>query len=189
MPAQSYIYKSLKTLSLCLQHSLKFLLLVFSVSFCLGLQCNPSNANQLNLLLNGKAIHMEDAAVGEYNEDNWGVGLQYDLGDPDEKWVKFLTVSGFKDSNNQSSYYFGGGILRRYILSEKLDNLHIDIGGIGFLMTRKDYLDRDLFPGVLPAFSIGTNNVALNITYVPKVSPKMIALWFFQLKFSIDGLL
>jgi hypothetical protein len=188
MPLQSDISKALKTLSMGLQRGLGFLLLTFSISLCLGLQCNPTKANELNFLLNGASIHMEEAKVGKYNEQNSGIGFQFDLGDSDEKWVKFLSVSVFKDSNDESSYYFGGGILRRYILAEQFDNLHVDVGGIGFFMTRKDYLDGDLFPGVLPALSFGTDSVAINVTYIPKVSPKMVALWFFQLKISIDGL-
>jgi hypothetical protein len=37
--------------------------------------------------------------------------------------------------------------------------------------------------------SVGTKNVALNITYVPKVEPKSVPLWFFQLKVSLNSFL
>jgi hypothetical protein len=63
----------------------------------------------------------------------------------------------------------------------------VDLGAIGFVMTRKDYKNNDPFLGVLPALSVGTKNVALNITYVPKVEPKAVPLWFFQLKINLSS--
>ena len=45
--------------------------------------------------------------------------------------------------------------------------------------------DRQPFPGVLPAFSLGNRKMALNLTYIPKVHPKLIPLWFSQLKVAL----
>jgi len=56
-------------------------------------------------------------------------------------------------------------------------------------MVRKDFKNGDPFPGVLPVLSVGTKNVALNITYVPKVEPKAEPLWFLQLKVSLNSFL
>ena len=140
-------------------------------------------ADELSLLINGKAIHLGSPAGSNLNEKNWGLGLQYDWERASDKWRPFATVSEFRDSNNNTSYYAGGGALYRF----QFDSAHVDVGAVGFLMTRKDYKNGDPFPGVLPVLSVGTKNVALNITYVPKVEPKAVPLWFFQLKISLSS--
>lgn len=142
-------------------------------------------AGQLSALINGKAIHMNTKSNSNYNEENWGAGIQYDFGKFDDKWIPFAAVSAFLDSSSNNSYYFGGGYTRRLMLSEQMNQLHFDIGLIGFLMSRKDYRDGDLFPGVLPMLSFGTRTASINITYIPEVAPKMVELWFFQLKLTV----
>lgn len=142
-------------------------------------------ADELSLLINGKSIHLGSPAGSNLNEKNWGLGLQYDWERANDKWRPFATVSEFRDSNNNTSYYAGGGALYRF----QFDSTHVDVGAIGFLMTRKEYKNGNPFPGVLPALSVGTKNVALNITYVPKVEPKSVPLWFFQLKISLNSFL
>jgi len=140
-------------------------------------------ADELSLLINGKAMHLGSPNGSNLNEKNWGLGLQYDWERASDKWRPFATVSEFRDSNNNTSYYAGGGALYRF----QFDSAHVDVGAVGFLMTRKDYKNGDPFPGVLPVLSVGTKNVALNITYVPKVEPKAVPLWFFQLKISLNS--
>jgi hypothetical protein len=128
---------------------------------------------------------MDSPASKTLNEKNWGLGLQYDWDRASDKWIPFGTVAGFRDSNSNMSYYAGGGAMYRF----QFDSAHVDLGAIGFVMTRKDYKNNDPFLGVLPALSVGTKNVALNITYVPKVEPKAVPLWFFQLKISLSNFL
>jgi hypothetical protein len=146
-----------------------------------GLTAGAAAADELSLLVNGKAIHINTPAGKNFNEKNWGLGLQYDWDLADSKWRPFATVSGFNDSNHNPSYYAGGGALRRF----QFDGMHVDLGAIGFLMTRKDFKNDRPFPGVLPVLSVGTKNVALNVTYVPKVEPKAVPLWFFQIKMNL----
>jgi len=138
-------------------------------------------ADETSLLVNGKAIHINPPAGMDLNEKNWGLGLQYDWDLAGSKWIPFAAVSGFIDSNSNPSYYAGGGALRRF----QFDGMHVDVGGIAFLMTRKGYRHEEPFLGVLPALSVGTKSVALNMTYIPKVEPKSVALWFFQLKINV----
>jgi len=114
--------------------------------------------------------------------------LHYEFAKTTERWIPFVTVSGFKDSLNEPSYYAGGGYMRRLLLSRKLNYLHADAGLIGFLMTRKDYKNGEPFVGALPVLSVGTRNVSVNVTYIPKVHPKMAELWFFQLKLSTNAI-
>ncbi|MHB8729800.1 MAG: hypothetical protein ACYC9K_12325 [Sulfuricaulis sp.] len=142
-------------------------------------------ADELSLLVNGKAIHVNAPAGKDLNESNWGAGFQYDWAPIDAgRWVPFAMASGFSDSNRNPSYYSGGGLLRRY---ETDNGWRADIGVIGFVMTRKNYKDDKPFLGVLPAFSVGTKRFAVNMTYIPKVDPKMVALFFFQLKVNLDS--
>ncbi len=39
----------------------------------------PVQAGQLSLLLNGKALHLEESQGVDFNEENWGAGLHYDF--------------------------------------------------------------------------------------------------------------
>lgn len=146
----------------------------------------PADAGQWSLLLNGKAIHLEKPAGTDYNEENWGAGIQYDFTNPPSKWRPFLTVSGFKDSNNNPSYYAGGGVMRRYEFGTQPHSLHLDVGMVAFAMTRQDYLNGNPFLGALPVLSFGSERVALNVTYIPKVDPKLIPLVFLQLKIGLN---
>ena len=146
----------------------------------------PVSADQWSLLINGKAIHLEKPVGTIYNEQNWGAGVQYDFILTDSKWRSFLTASGFKDSHKNLSYYAGGGTMRRFAFGTDKNSLHFDAGVVAFAMTRKDYKNGNPFPGVLPVISLGTDRVALNITYIPKVDPKLIPLLFLQLKIGIN---
>lgn len=157
-------------------------LLIIVLSYAAGVR-----ADDLHVLVNGKAIHFDKQPNVNYNENNWGAGFQYDWGSKNDPWVPFVTASGFNDSNRNPSYYAGGGYLRRYYLSDSKTAWHADLGFVGFLMKRKDFKDGDLFPGVLPAFSIGSDKVALNLTYIPRVDPKMVPILFLQLKITLAG--
>ena len=45
--------------------------------------------------------------------------------------------------------------------------MHVDLGAVGFVMTREDVNGSEPFPGILPAFSVGTRQFAFNFTYLP----------------------
>lgn len=143
----------------------------------------PAAAGNLSLLVNGKAIHLEEKPGVTYNERNWGAGLQYDF-EPvaDGRWVPFVTASGFSDSNENPSYYAGGGAMRRYAVGPDHWGAHAELGIVAFLMTRKNFHNGDPFFGALPVASVGTERVAINMTYIPKVDPKMVPILFFQVK-------
>lgn len=145
----------------------------------------PASADQWSFLVNGKAIHLEKPAGTKYNEENWGAGVQYDFTSKDSKWIPFLTASGFKDSHKNPSYYAGGGMMYRYAFGAEKNSLHLDTGLVVFAMTRKDYQHGNPFLGALPVVSFGNDRVALNVTYIPKVDPKLIPLLFLQIKIGI----
>jgi len=140
-----------------------------------------ASAEELFVVLNGKAIH---SGSGNYNEDNWGVGFEYDI-KAEDKWIPFVAGSTFKDSNDQTSNYLGGGYKYRVPLEKDKDGWRVDFSFIAFLMTRKDYNNNEPFLGALPFIAIGTSKVMLNVTYIPKVTPKTVSLFYFQLKFKL----
>lgn len=155
------------------------LLLILSVSALQSVQ-----AGTLNIIINGKAIHLTDAPAGtSFNENNYGAGFQYDFDEIDGKWVPFITASGFNDSFKNASYNAGGGAMRRFKFS---NNWHFDAGLYAFAMTRKDVKNNSPFLGVLPVVNVGTDMISVNMTYVPKVRPKFAELLFFQLKINTE---
>lgn len=139
------------------------------------------HADELHLILNGKAYHMTSR---NYNEKNYGLGLEYDFA-PRKNWITFINGGFFKDSLRNTSNYIGIGKKRRYLLQDDPQGWHLDLGLIAFLMTRKDYHDNHPFPGALPVLSLGKQWFSLNATYIPKVSPKHVNLFFFQVMIRV----
>ena len=142
---------------------------------------NATIADELHLVVSGTALHI---GSNNLNEKNYGLGFEYDFEERDN-WIRFLTGASFKDSNDQTSKYFGIGTKRRFRLGPEPDSWHIDAGALAFVMTRKDNRNNMPFLGALPFASIGNDWAAVNLTYVPKISPKMYAFWYFQASFKI----
>jgi len=140
-----------------------------------------AQAGEFHVIINGKAYHLTNR---NYNENNYGLGFEYDLA-PRKHWITFMNGSSFKDSLKNTSNYIGVGMKRRYRLEDDPKGWHMDLGFVAFLMTRKDMYDNRPFPGALPVFSVGKKWFALNATFIPKVSPKHVNLFFFQLMFRV----
>ncbi len=139
-------------------------------------------AGQLHGIINGKAYHFDRSR--NFNEKNWGFGFEYDF-ERSGNWIPLVTGSTFKDSNNQTSNYLGGGTKYRFMLGAGESSWHLDAGVVAFLMTRKDYNGKKPFFGALPFISVGNEYVAVNATYIPSVSPKFASLMFFQLMIKV----
>ena len=154
----------------------------FTICFLLLLLPGLALASEIHLIINGMAYHFERDKG--YNENNYGVGFEYDF-DRRGNWIPLVTGSTFKDSNEQTSNYLGGGAKYRFQLGKDKTGLHIDAGLVAFLMTRKDRNDNDPFPGALPFVSIGNEFFAVNATYIPEVTPKTSPLMYFQLMFRL----
>lgn len=148
---------------------------------------NSAQAEGGSLLINGISFHKTDPEEGgEFNEKNWGLGYQYDFPPYQRRWAPYFTLSALKDSHKRNSFYVGGGLMRHYSLTSLYSGLRFDAGLVGFMMVRKDHHNRKPFIGALPAFSLGTDKIAINASYIPKVEPKLSPLWFFQLKLSFS---
>lgn len=164
----------------------------WTVCFALALAalCDGASAqSDWDVVLNGRAIHMN--AAGDWNEENWGLGVEREFASPTSRWVKLALANGFKDSMGNPSYMAGGGLKRRFGLGP--GDFYVDVGGIAFLMTRENVNREQPFPGVLPAATFGFKRVALNLTYLPegaadrvtnskKFDPSMKGVFFLQFK-------
>jgi hypothetical protein len=131
---------------------------------CLLFAAGAAQAQDWSVVVNGKAIHVN--ASKDWNEDNWGLGVEREF-DGQSRWVKLALVNGFVDSANAMSYMAGGGLKRRFRWPISSTALFVDIGVVGFVMTRQDVNHNEPFPGILPAMTIGTRKVAINLTYLP----------------------
>lgn len=160
----------------------KLILLVFTL-----LLTNPAQADEWSLVINGRSVHLQEKSSDDFNEDNWGLGVQYDFDMTPKQWVPYFNAGGFKDSNEEPSYYAGGGTVRRFFLGKSEGSLHLDFGLSAFLMTRVDYKNGSPFFAAVPLVSFGTNRVALNATFVPEFGPIESPLLFFQLKIGVIG--
>ena len=145
-----------------------------------------SDDGSYHLILNGRSFHFSQPNNGEsFNENNLGSGFQYDFSNRgNERWVSYINGSVFNDSLNNPSYYIGGGKARRFPLRQ---GWRFDLGYLAFVMARKDFNDYAPFPGILPIASLGTNQLAVNMTYIPQLGDAPTELIFFQLKISTKG--
>jgi hypothetical protein len=123
-----------------------------------------AEAGRWDIVLNGRSIHVD--ADKDWNESNYGLGIEHEF-NPESRWVKVALGNGFRDSDDHMSYMGGGGIKRRFLLPVGQGRMHIDLGAIGFVMTRQDVSNNRAFPGILPAFSVGNRDFSVNLTYLP----------------------
>jgi hypothetical protein len=141
-----------------------------------------------SVVVNGRAIHVN--AAKDWNESNWGLGLEKEFKSSGH-WVRMALANGFRDSDKEPSYMAGGGLKRRFNVVG--DDLHVDLGVVGFVMTRHDVHHNRPFPGLLPAVTFGGKHVAVNMTYMPSSAvdglthanlkdPGMRGIFFLQLK-------
>ena len=141
-----------------------------------------------DVVLNGRAVHIN--AAKHWNEENWGVGIEHEFASK-SPWVKLALANGFKDSMGNPSYMAGGGLKRRFEIGSQ--DFYVDLGAVGFVMTRQNVNHNEPFPGILPAATFGFKRVAVNLTYLPeqvvdrvtnskKHDPSMEGVFFLQLK-------
>lgn len=158
----------------------------------LGSLCaSAASAAEWSVVLNGRAFHVN--ASEDWNEANWGLGFEREF-DGESRWVKVVLGNAFKDSQDEMSYMAGAGIKRRFRPGSD-DDWYVDLGLIGFAMTRQDVNRNEPFPGVLPVLTFGQSNIAVNLTYTPGsigeritggqlIDPDIDGVFFLQLKLN-----
>ena len=170
----------------------RFVIAAYAALLCASL--SVAEAGQLDLIVNGKSYHVN--ANYDWNEDNYGLGLEYQF-NSGSRWLWSATGNGFVDSQNNMSYMAGATLKRRLFMSEQAAGFYVDAGLVAFLMARADINDYRPFPGVLPVLSIGVQRVGLNLTYLPKKAvrdfamakkrdPNIGGVFFLQFKFRLS---
>jgi hypothetical protein len=149
----------------------------------------PASAqSDWGIIVNGHSVHLH--AERRWNEENWGLGVEREF-NSSGRWVGVALANGFRDSQDHPSYMAGGGLKRRFRLSE--DTWYVDVGLVGFVMTRQNVKGNEPFPGALPALTIGSKRLAVNVTYTSHklmdratnamlLDPKMTGVLFIQLR-------
>jgi len=138
-------------------------------------------ADELQFVISGKSFHR---GGDNLNEDNYGIGLQYDFV-RDREWIPVLAAASFKDSNDNTSRYVGAGIKRRFRSFASDTGVNLDLGVIGLAMRRPGYNDDRAFYGAIPFVSIGNGWGGINLTYVPRVEEDAYAFWYVQFSLKI----
>jgi len=141
----------------------------------------PVEANELQIIISGRAIH---EGSNNQNESNYGMGLQYDFTN-NPRWIPMINLASFKDSNDNTSRYIGTGLKRRFKLRSGQQRLNFDLGAAALVMKRPDYNDDKPFVGALPFVSVSNDWGGINATYVPSLEQDMMAFWYFQLSFKL----
>ena len=77
--------------------------------------------------------------------------------------------------------------MRRFYFGENSDkdSLYTGVGVVAFFMVRKGFENGDPFPGVLPVATVGNDRFGLNVSYIPKVDPKMVPIIFLQVRIGL----
>ena len=135
------------------------------VAILFGSMLPAAHAGELSTTINGKSWHA--GAIEDWNEDNYGLGLEYEFASK-SRWKWKLMANGFVDSTDSMSYMAGGGLHRRLWDTDRFHRLYVDVGVNAFLMTRDDVNDSKPFPGALPSLTVGNRYVGVNLTYLPR---------------------
>ena len=135
------------------------------VSLLITVPLSSTMAGELSTVFNGRSYHV--GASEEWNEDNYGLGLEYQFA-TQSRWKKLVMANGFQDSNAEMSYMAGGGIHRNLYVTDRLHGFYVDAGINAFVMTRKDVNDNQPFLSALPSLTIGNRYVGINLTYLPR---------------------
>jgi len=117
------------------------------------------------------SVHFQD---GDYNDENWGLGLEYRL---TKDWS--VSAGSFKNSDWETSHYFSF-YWQPWMLGP------IKLGAtLGALDGYPNYKDGDWFFAVIPAATYEGKRVGLNVLLVPSYKDRLHGAISFQFKFRL----
>jgi hypothetical protein len=126
-----------------------------------------------DLYLSGHAHHSRetysDKRLHRLNEQAWGGGFGKTLRNAqgnDE------SLYGMVIRDSHENLQWSAGYAYQWIFPVAGTGLEVGAGLSALLISRKDWFDRVPFPAVLPVFSVGSQNLKLMATYVPRISTK-----------------
>jgi hypothetical protein len=146
------------------------------------------NPQKLYLVLNGVSKHFNvDSKYDNspLNERNWGLGLEYQFATKSDDRLHWMVNLGqFHDSFSTNAFYAGGAGL--YDLYRK-NNLYVQTGIQLAFFNSPSYNGGTPFVAPLPIISLGTDEIAANITVIPRLNQIMDAgVVFMQFKVKIN---
>jgi len=121
----------------------------------------------------------------KYNENNSGYGFIYKF-DKNHSYIPYLSFGKFRDSFNTDAKYLSGGINKRVWHNKKLNNLHLEVGGVVSLLNSPSYKNGHILVAFTPVLSIGTNNIGVNLAYLPKINATTTHVFFLQLETTLS---
>lgn len=147
------------------------------------------NPQKLYLVLNGFSKHFNvDSKYDNspLNERNWGLGLEYQFATkPGDRLHWMVNLGQFHDSFSTNAFYAGGAGL--YDLYRK-NNLYVQTGIQLAFFNSPSYNGGTPFVAPLPIISLGTDEIAANITVIPRLNQIMDAgVVFMQFKVKINS--
>ena len=131
---------------------------------------NLYDNGRLSMVLSGYAHHgrgtYSPAQIDELNEKVWGFGVSKELRDDkdNEESITFVIMA---DSHYTPQITAGYGYQWMKPLGQTWE---VGLGYTAGLISRSDILNGVPFPGVLPLASIGTRDVKLVASYIPRLS-------------------
>jgi hypothetical protein len=126
-----------------------------------------------DLYLSGYARHgrntYTEERLEELNENAWGVGIGRRLRNPRGN-DEIVYALGISDSHFKPQLM--AGYAHEWIYPVGAGGLELGVGYTAMLMSRQDYFGGFPFPIALPVGSIGTRDIKLRASYVPRLSQK-----------------
>ena len=126
-----------------------------------------------DLYLSGYARHGRSTytkeRLEELNEKAWGVGIGRRLRNARGN-DEIVYALGISDSHFKPQLM--AGYAHEWIYPESGSGLEFGVGYTAMLMSRADYFGGFPFPIALPVASIGTRDIKLRASYVPRLSQK-----------------
>jgi len=126
-----------------------------------------------DLYLSGYAHHGRNTytkeRLDELNEKAWGLGIGRRLRD-ERGNDDIIYLLGISDSHKKPQLM--AGYAHEWIYPVGKTGLELGLGYTAILMSRQDYFGGVPFPIALPLGSIGTRDIKLRASYVPRLSQK-----------------
>jgi hypothetical protein len=140
-----------------------------------------------NIVINGLSKHFdvtESSFPNGVNENNFGLGYEYNFEKSPDQSIEWLLNTGFfKDSLNGTAVYAGGAGLIKVM---QLDSVHLKLGIEASGFYSSEYNQGRPFLALMPIMNVGTDKFSLNITVIPKISQFIDAgVIFAQLKIRL----
>ncbi|NOX43650.1 MAG: hypothetical protein GXP19_07950, partial [Gammaproteobacteria bacterium] len=110
----------------------------------------PQTLDPLNLPPDCRELSRAVSTTNKkYNENNKGYGLIYEFG-KNRNYIPYISVGKFRDSFETDAKYISSGLNKRILLNRKLDDLHLEFGGVISVINSPSYANGNLLVTFMP---------------------------------------